>query len=116
MKSEKVKAAIERYRHTFAGFARPEEIAGYSRLFAEAAEMAEEEVEERVRAELTRWHDPKAELPPFQMEVLVKFSSGDYAVAWRWAHPTLGDGWTTDGIGVMVESSNPVIGWREIHE
>lgn len=62
--------------------------------------------------ELTRWHDPKVELPPQGKMVLLKITFGcHYQLAERgdecWWSP-MDDEW---GI-----PDSRVIGWREIHE
>jgi len=66
--------------------------------------------------QLTRWCDPKVELPEYRKRVLVKFKDGMYDCLFREKHLYLGDGWSYGGGGILVEDENPVIGWREIHE
>lgn len=64
------------------------------------------------RAELTRWHDPKEELPNDEKAVLLKinylgfveFKVGQWD---RKSHRWWGDG---------IDEYSPIIGWREIHE
>lgn len=75
-------------------------------------EIAEQESEERVRWELTRWHDPKEVLPPIEKVVEVKLTFGrGYALAER------GDnGWWYADSEEFEISDEQVIGWREIHE
>lgn len=116
MKSKRVKAAIERYRNAFVGTARPEEIAEYCRLFTEVAEIAEQEAEERIRAELLRWHDPKEELPEEGAVVLGEIANEwiayyailHYDIFGWWIRPTPLDGWASCPYDVMK--------WRYIHE
>lgn len=81
-----------------------------------AAELAEQDAKDRVRKELTRWHDPKEELPEDDREVLciVNRQHSKYAVlrhdnyGWWQYVPFQGGGWCGyDG---------EVCGWREIHE
>ena len=69
-------------------------------------------------AELTRWHDPKEELPEYYMAVEIKHcGSGQTTIstAWLSAGDAGGYLWTIDGTNVLVGVKN-VIGWREIHE
>lgn len=80
-----------------------------------AVELAEQEAEERVRAELTRWRNPRKELPEEGVPVLVKFQNGAYAVLLRYNHPSLGQGWTPDNVGILTDDSQ-IIGWRPILE
>lgn len=68
MKSEKAKAAIERYRKAFLFSIPSEDLAGYCRLFKEIAEIAEQELLEK----LTHWIDVEEELPPERVSVLTK--------------------------------------------
>lgn len=78
-----------------------------------AVEIAEQEAEERMREEMTRWHDPKEELPQRNIDVLVKLRDtykGDkihFSVGY-----INGACWFGDSIG----ATDDVIGWREIHE
>lgn len=71
------------------------------------------------REELTRWHDPKEELPQIYDNVMVKYMALDgcehVAIAWRSAGDAGGCTYTISGTGVAINSRN-VIGWREIHE
>lgn len=78
-----------------------------------AIELAEQEAEERVRAELTRWHS-EVEHPVCGKSVLIKCKSGStgrvfYAVGYH-----SGDEWCDKG--VLITHYDSVIGWREIHE
>lgn len=87
-----------------------------------AAELAEQEAEERVRAELIRYHDPKEELPENGECVLIKAvdqldNEALYMGSWE------GDRYITD-LGIVFgndfdDESVPdmnikAIGWREI--
>lgn len=78
-----------------------------------ACEMHFEAGAEWMRKELTRWHDPKEELPQRNIDVLVKLRDtykGDkihYSVGY-----INGACWFGDSIG----ATDDVIGWREIHE
>ena len=69
--------------------------------------------------ELTRWYDPKEELPPIYDNVMVKYMALDgcehVATAWRSAGDAGGCIYAISGTGVTINSQN-VIGWREIHE
>lgn len=80
-----------------------------------AVEIAEQEAEERVRVELTRWRNPKKELPEEGVPVLAKFHNGTYAVLLRYNHPRLGWGWTFDSV-VIIPNDSQIIGWRPIYE
>lgn len=72
-----------------------------------AIELAEQEAEEWVREELTRWNDPKEVLPKPHKDVLVKCPGGQIEIDFY--SPKLG--------GFFIEHSTDakVIGWREIH-
>lgn len=68
---------------------------------------------------LTRWHDPKEELPEYIKIVEIKYEAFGkimMAVAFR-----LGDLWSSknkwciDGTRACIDHEN-VIGWREVHE
>lgn len=73
-----------------------------------AIDLAEQEAEERVRAELTCWISPEDFYPEANKNVLVKCSSGE--IQTDFYAPELG--------GFFIEHSTyaKVIGWREIHE
>ena len=69
--------------------------------------------------ELTRWHDPKEELPEYIKVVEVKYKAFNkimMAIAFR-----LGDLWSgknkwyIDRTSVHIDHEN-ILGWREIHE
>lgn len=60
------------------------------------------------RAELTRWHDPKEELPEDRTHVLAKTTRGNFEVVF-YDHRM--------EIWYSVSSTyRTVLGWREIHE
>mgnify|MGYP001523361608 FL=1 len=68
---------------------------------------------------LTRWHDPKEELPEYVKVVEVKYKAFNkimMAIAFR-----LGDLWSgknkwgIDGTSVRIDHEN-ILGWREIQE
>lgn len=63
--------------------------------------------------ELTRWHDPKEELPKKHHRVLLKVRKNSYAFI---EVGTLQA--TDDGVRFIFSDCNDceVIGWREIHE
>ena len=63
---------------------------------------------ESEHAELTRWHDPKEELPEDMVHVLVKKESGAFEVAFY-------DYQMKSWFGI-ASSFEEVVGWREIHE
>ena len=71
------------------------------------------------RAELTRWHDPKEELPEYAEVVEVKYKAFGkimMAVAWRLGCSDSGeDVWYIDGTLKRIDPE-AIIGWREIHE
>lgn len=82
--------------------------------FAAYCQGAEDE-----HKELTRWRDPKEELPEYAEVVEVKYKAFGkimMAVAWR-----LGcldyreDAWYIDGTNRRIDPE-AIIGWREIHE
>ncbi|WP_299222223.1 hypothetical protein [uncultured Alistipes sp.] len=70
------------------------------------------------RAELTRWHDPKEELPPNDARVLCKVTGCAYTeylvlnwyenIWWAYLYNADDEGWH--------QFFGQVIGWREIHE
>lgn len=70
-------------------------------------------------AELTRWHDPKEELPEYVKVVEVKYKAFGkimMAVAWRLGCLDCGeDAWYIDGTSRHIDPE-AIIGWREIHE
>lgn len=87
-----------------------------------AVEMAEQDAEERVRAELTRWHDPKEELPGEDSRVLCKVDGCEiteylvlnyYEGRWWACHPHLDDECSEDSWELF---EGTVIAWRYIHE
>lgn len=70
-------------------------------------------------AELTRWNDPKKELPPIYENVMVKYKASDgcehITIAWRSAGDAGGYIYAISGTGVTINSQN-ILGWREIQE
>lgn len=67
---------------------------------------------------LTKWHDPKEELPEYYKAVEIKHcGSGQTTIstAWLSAGDAGGYLWTIDGTNVLVNAKH-VVGWREIHE
>lgn len=74
---------------------------------------------ESERAELTRWNDPKKELPPIYENVMVKYKASDgcehITIAWRSAGDAGGYIYAISGTGVTINSQN-ILGWREIQE
>lgn len=69
--------------------------------------------------EMTRWHDPKEELPEYVKVVEVKykaFGKTMMAVAWRLGCLDNGeDAWYIDGTNRGIDPET-IIGWREIYE
>lgn len=69
--------------------------------------------------EMTRWHDPKEELPEYVKVVEVKYKAFGkimMSVAWRLGCSGSGeDAWYIDGTNCRIDHEN-IIGWREIHE
>ena len=69
---------------------------------------------ERMREELTRWRDPKEELPKDDSDVLVKTTlCGRYCIAFYKANGARNYHWHENN-GALDDDM--VIGWREIHE
>ena len=70
-------------------------------------------------AELTRWHDPKEELPEYAEVAEAKYKAFGkimMAVAWRLGCSDSGeDVWYIDGTLKRIDPE-AIIGWREIHE
>jgi hypothetical protein len=67
---------------------------------------------------LTRWHDPKYELPEYYKVVEVKwYGSGliRISTAWLSAGDAGGYLWTIEGTSRLINVKN-ILGWREIHE
>lgn len=80
MKSEKAKQRL------YESFTFNSNIGIDRKAAIEAVDLAEQEAEERMREELTRWHDPKEELPEYAEVVEVKYKAFGkimMAVAWR---------------------------------
>lgn len=69
--------------------------------------------------ELTRWHDPKDDLPEYVEVVEVKYKAFGkimMAVAWRLGClDSCEDAWYIDGTNRRIDPE-AIIGWREIHE
>lgn len=68
--------------------------------------------------ELTRWHDPKEELPEYYKVVEVKwYGSGliRISTAWLSAGDAGGYLWTIEGTSRLINVKN-ILGWREIQE
>ena len=78
-----------------------------------AVELAEQEAEERVREELTRWHDPKTERPETNVDVLIKLRDTyrDNKIHYSVGYIN-GACWFGDSIGAADE----VVGWRELEK
>lgn len=81
-----------------------------------AVELAEQEAEVRMRAELTRWRDPKEELPEEGVPVLVKFKCSMYAVLRRHENLYFESLWKPDDYGFFYADTSQFIGWRPIEE
>ena len=68
---------------------------------------------------LTRWHDPKEELPEYIKVVEVKYKAFNkimMAIAFRLGDLWSGKNkWCIDGTSVSIDHEN-ILGWREIHE
>lgn len=79
----------------------------------EAVELAEQEAEERMRNELTRWHNPKEELPEDKRTIAVKLKSdkGFDVQAGRYE----GNEWRFT-LNNHTIPATLIIGWREIYE
>jgi len=67
------------------------------------------------REELTRWHDPKEELPEEHTDVEIKTDKGKVSVC----NMELGERgrrfWSMSRTDTYIMDAN-IIGWREIHE
>lgn len=67
------------------------------------------------REELTRWHDPKEEMPEERRDVEVKTDKGKVSVC-NMDLDELGHRfWNVSRTNYMIPDAN-IIGWREIHE
>ena len=68
---------------------------------------------------LTRWHDPKEELPEYVKVVEVKYKAFNkimMAIAFRLGDLWSGKNkWCIDGTSVRIHHEN-ILGWREIQE
>ena len=118
MKSEKAKEFIDRCINNLTA-----ELADHAKwqirtAMTHTADLAEQEAEERMREELTRWHDPKEELPEYAEVVEVKYKAFGkimMAVAWRLGCSDSGeDVWYIDGTLTRIDPET-IIGWREIY-
>ena len=82
--------------------------------FAAYCQGAEDE-----HKELTRWHDPKEELPEYIKVVEVKYKAFNkimMAIAFRLGDLWSGKNkWCIDRTSVHIDHEN-ILGWREIHE
>ncbi len=64
--------------------------------------------------ELTKWHDPKEELPDTNRDVLIKTTSlAEYRIAFYKADGQRNYHWHQNNGAI---DDDMVIGWREIHE
>lgn len=73
------------------------------------------------REELTRWRDPKKELPDNNHCVLIKITDGQQECIYLGSRE--GDAWMADGgyvfhsnVASVIGFDGVVIGWRPIHE
>ena len=67
---------------------------------------------------LTKWNDPKEELPEYYKVVEIKYRISGLSrisIAWISAGDAGGYLWTIDGTDVLVNAKH-VVGWRPIHE
>lgn len=88
---------------------------GYDLEDVRAAHISGAEAEHDL---LTRWHDPKEELPEYYKVVAVKwYGSGQTRIstAWLSAGDAGGYLWTIEGTNRLINVKN-ILGWREIHE
>lgn len=73
-------------------------------------EIAEKETEERVRRELTRWHDVGTEFPEFRQELLIKMKRKNgktfHSIGWM----------VGQQIFVKHARGAEIVAWRYIHE
>lgn len=67
------------------------------------------------RAELTRWHDPKEELPEKYKDVEIKTDKGKVSVCNMDLDERGRRYWYVSRTDYMIPDAN-IIGWREIHE
>lgn len=90
-------------------------ITEYKELINQVYEETVDELKAQ-REELTRWHDPKEELPEYYKAVEVKYKLSGLiriSTAWLSAGDAGGYLWTIDGTNRIIKN---IIGWREIHE
>lgn len=112
MKSEKASACLEK-----CAIQSKDPYVGRYVLYHEAAicmDIAEEEAEKRVRDELTRWHDPKEELPDTNRDVLIKTTmAAKYKIAFYKKSSFHNHHWQENNGAI---DDDMILGWREIPE
>lgn len=90
-----------------------------------AIDLAEEDAEGRVRAELTRWHDPKEDMPEEDTVVLCKVNYCKYTQylvlnwyngRWWFYIPYSASNVFDSDNDAWREFNGEVVGWREIGE
>lgn len=99
------------------------EIKAYQKAVKEGLErekIAKDVIAEKRKeiARLTKWNDPKEEMPEYYKAVEIKYRRSGLSrisIAWFSAGDVGGYLWTIDGTNVLVNDKN-VIGWREIPE
>lgn len=77
-----------------------------------AIELAEQEAEERMRDELTRWRDPKEELPEIGKDVLFRIK---YPLTNIFSYQ-VGQLQDNGRIRLPRIELGDIVGWRKIHE
>lgn len=113
MKSQKAKELIEKYAVGNSRDAAPSMMKGRA---VECVEITEQEAEERMRKELTRWNDPNKP-PTDEMRVIAKvvLPNGATLVTGAWyAVNEFPTGWSVD-LDRTFENLH-VLGWRPIYE
>lgn len=113
MKSQKAKELIEKYAVGNSRDAAPSMMKGRA---VECVEIAEQEAEERMRKELTRWNDPNKP-PTDEMRVIAKvvLPNGATFVTGAWyAVNEFPTGWSVD-LDRTFENLH-VLCWRPIYE
>lgn len=111
MKSERARELIEKYTVGNSCDAAPSLL---KRTAIRCIELAEQEAEERVREELTRWHDPQKP-PMHEQRVIVKVALPNRSVFVTGGWYAINDhpqGWSVDLDRTFRDST--VIGWREV--
>lgn len=81
----------------------------------EAVELAEQEAEERMREELTRWHDP-GEQPDDGSICLLKFQSNGFFVHYEGGIFTKQDGEWHDSQNMFTYNRDTIIAWRPMYD